>query len=109
MDLTKFESEKKSLEASNIVFDRLNKIAFVALTPLSNIEVSKQLANELGYEIVTFELEIESSDTADYFYQTSSVLFIGTSFVIVCSECISEKHREHVLSILQVLKSLIFR
>jgi len=89
IDLTNYEKKGQYLEGTgSIVFDHLNKKAFVALSSRSHITPLNALSEILGYTIHTFQTRDHASIPV---YHTNVMMSIGKQFAVVCDSCISEK------------------
>lgn len=89
------EKEGLYLEANaSMVLDRVNKIAFAALSKRTVKEMAQQWADDMGYELVLFRTELPGQDLP--VYHTDLVIWIGTELAACCYECIVEEDREAV-------------
>ena len=90
-----FEDEGRCLEGTgSLVFDHLNKIAYVSLSNRSNPQMIQRFAEDFGYEAVTFT---SIGSDGQPIYHTNVMMCIGTGFAIVGLEVIpNETEREHV-------------
>ena len=89
IDYSPFEDEGFCLEGTgSLVFDHLNKIAYVSLSNRSNRKVIQRFADDFSYEPVTFT-SIGSNGQA--IYHTNVTMCIGTAFAMVGMEMIRNK------------------
>jgi hypothetical protein len=89
IDYSLFEDEGCCLEGTgSLVFDHLNKIAYVSLSNRSNPKVIRRFAEDFRYEPVTFT-SIDSNGQP--MYHTNVMMCIGTAFAIVGLEMIPNK------------------
>lgn len=81
------------------MFDNSTKRIFLSLSQRGNKELAQKVANELGFELITFT----SFDHKDKpIYQTTQMLSIGEKLIFVCLESIKcEKERDLVANALQ--------
>src|SRR4029453_10203710 len=95
IDYSLFEDEGCCLEGTgSLVFDHLNKIAYVSLSNRSNPKVIRRFAEDFNYEPVTFT-SIDSNGRP--IYHTNVMMCIGTGFAMVALEMIPNKaNREEV-------------
>jgi hypothetical protein len=100
IDYSAFEDEGCCLESTgSLVFDHLNKIAYVSLSNRSNPKVIQRFANDFSYEPVTFT-SIGSNGLP--IYHTNVMMCIGTYFAMVGLEMIPNKaERQEVRSRLE--------
>ncbi|MBK2109630.1 arginine deiminase-related protein [Francisella tularensis] len=77
-----------------LVFDNSTKKVFLSKSPRADEKLAKKVADELGYELITFT----SYDHKDRpIYQTTQMLSIGEKLIFVCLESIKcDKDRDIV-------------
>ena len=81
IDYSAFEEEGCCLEGTgSLVFDHLNKIAYVSLSNRSNPKMIQRFAEDFSYEPVTFT-SIDSN--CQPIYHTNVMMCIGTAFAMV--------------------------
>lgn len=83
-----------------LVNDRINGVAYVALSERAHPRLAQQWADAMGYrELVTFH----STDAGGHpVYHTNVMMAIGTDVAIVCAESVEdEKERNHLLASLR--------
>src|SRR5881398_3592312 len=89
IDYSPFEDEGCYLEGTgSLVFDHLNKIAYVSLSNRSNPKLIQRFAEEFSYEPVTFT---SISSNGQPIYHTNVMMCIGTAFAMVGLEMIPKK------------------
>jgi len=100
IDYSAFEDEGCCLESTgSLVFDHLNKIAYVSLSNRSNPKVIQRFANDFSYEPVTFT---SIGSNGQPIYHTNVMMCIGTGFAMVGLEMIPNKaERQEVRSRLE--------
>jgi hypothetical protein len=104
-DLRSWENDGQFVEATgSLCLDRLNKIAYAALSRRTTADAARQWAKLMNYEIEIFET---SSHTDLPVYHTDLVMWIGTEVAAVCAECILPAYRESVLSRLESSRDVI--
>jgi hypothetical protein len=94
IDLTNFEKEEGSyLESTgSLMLDRINRVAYVALSERSKLEVARHWAKKLNYSLVTFHANTRQGPPV---YHTNVVMAIGEKWVVVCYDVIkNEKERD---------------
>src|SRR5690606_29538207 len=84
VDLTPYERSGKYLEGTgSMVLDRSGRIAYACLSPRTDLDVLRDFAQQLDYEIVAFE----AFDAGGFpIYHTNVLMCIGTRFAAVCSK-----------------------
>jgi hypothetical protein len=89
VDYSPFEDDDYCLEGTgSLVFDHLNKIAYVSFSNRSNPKVIQRFADDFSYEPVTFT-SIDSNGQP--IYHTNVMMCIGTGFAMVALEMIPNK------------------
>jgi len=106
IDYSAFEDDGCCLEGTgSLVFDHLNKIAYVSLSNRSNTKVIQRFADDFSYEPVTFT-SIDSNGQP--IYHTNVMMCIGTAFAMVGLETIQNKaERQQVRARLEKTKKEI--
>jgi hypothetical protein len=95
VDLSHREHENKFLEGTgSLVLDRANRIAYACLSPRTDLDVLGEFAQQLDYELVTFEAFDAQSKPV---YHTNVMMAVGARFAVICSETIAHPHRAAVL------------
>ena len=95
IDYSAFEDEGCCLEGTgSLVFDHLNRFAYVSLSNRSNPKVIQRFADDFSYEPVTFT---SIGSNGQPIYHTNVMMCIGTDFAMVGLEMIPDKaEREQV-------------
>jgi hypothetical protein len=95
IDYSRFEDKGCYLEGTgSLVFDHLNKIAYVSLSNRSNLKTIQRFADDFGYEPVTFT---SIGPNGQPIYHTNVMMCIGTGFAMVGLEMIpSQAERQRV-------------
>jgi len=89
IDYSAFEDEGCYLEGTgSLVFDHLNKIAYVSLSNRSNPEMVQRFAKDFSYEPITFT---STGSNGESIYHTNVMMCIGTGFAMVGLEMIPNK------------------
>src|SRR5437899_9282531 len=89
IDYSAFEDEGCYLEGTgSLVFDHLNKIAYVSLSNRSNPKTIQRLADDFSYEPVIFT---SIGSNGEPIYHTNVMMCIGTAFAMVGLEMIRNK------------------
>ncbi|MCB9990761.1 MAG: hypothetical protein H6867_05210 [Rhodospirillales bacterium] len=104
-DFTSFENESKFLESTgSLCIDRVNGVAYAALSGRTTEEMVRLWSEKTGYDVVIFETE---SHTGKPVYHTDLVMWIGTEVAAICADCIKEKYRADVLARLRQTHEVI--
>src|SRR5881397_3079750 len=89
IDYSAFEDEGCYLEGTgSLVFDHLNKFAYVSLSNRSNPKVIQRFSDDFGYEPVIFT---SIGSNGQPIYHTNVMMCIGTAFAMVGLEMIPNK------------------
>ncbi len=97
VDLSYRENHGKYLEGTgSLVLDRAHRVAYASLSPRTDLDVLGEFAQQLDYELVTFEA-LDGMGSA--VYHTNVLMSIGARFAVVCGGAIKHPpHREAVYS-----------
>ena len=89
IDYSAFEDEGCYLEGTgSLVFDHVNKIAYVSLSKRSNPKVIQRFADDFSYEPVIFT---SIGPNGQSIYHTNVMMCIGTAFAMVGLDVIPNK------------------
>ena len=90
-DLTEFEKKDMFLEAtSSMVFDRVNRIVYAAISPRTNEELTKKWCHENNYELVLFDT---LSHKGSSIYHTDVLMYVGQKVIGICFDVILPQYR----------------
>ena len=93
-DLSSLEDRNIFLEStSSMVFDRVNRVVYLTISPRANAGLANEWCNENNYELVMFETE---SHTGSPIYHTDVLMYVGTSAIGICYEVIKPEYRDLV-------------
>lgn len=105
IDWTEYEEFGLALESTaSIVSDRVNRIAYAALSARTDEGLVRKWCEFTGYDSVIFNTR---SHTGIPVYHTDCVMWIGTTLAGVCSEAIVEEDRERVVASLRATHNVI--
>ena len=95
LDFSFYEKNGLATEGTgSIIFDRINKIAFISLSQRTNKNVAKKIVKNIGYKPIFFT----SYDIDNYkIYHTNVMMSIGEKFAILCKECILNKREQDIV------------
>ncbi|MFY7666973.1 citrulline utilization hydrolase CtlX [Flavobacterium sp.] len=99
MDYTAAEEDNFFLEGTgSLLLDRVNKIAYCALSPRADEELFIEFCEDFDYAPVIFEAFQTVDGMRKQIYHTNVVMCLGTDFAVLCADCIDDKQeRKHVL------------
>jgi hypothetical protein len=99
LDLTHHETGGKYLEGTgSLVLDRVHRIAYACVSPRTDLDVLGDFAQQLDYEIVSFEAHDAGGAPI---YHTNVLMSVGSHFAAICSACIREDERAGVVDALR--------
>ncbi len=105
LDLRDEEKNGRALESTgSLVMDHMNRIVYAALSPRTDAKLAERWAKDRGYLLVTFDT---TAHTGKPVYHTDLVMHIGTDYAGICSECIHEDHRDHVVGQLKETHDIV--
>jgi hypothetical protein len=109
IDISDFEKEGKFLEGTgSLVLDRVNKIAYAALSERTNSEVVDIWANKSGYEVVKFHAYHSVDGRRLPVYHTNVVMSICTDLAVICLDSIDDlNERNAVFSSLKRFRDVV--
>lgn len=95
LDLTVHEKAGSFLESTGaLVMDRVHKIAYCALSGRADRSLAEKWCKKMRYRPVFFNT---SGPTGGPVYHTDVLMFIGTGYAGLCTDCIVPEDRARVL------------
>ena len=109
IDLTDWEKKEKFLEGTgSMIFDRINKICFAAISNRTSSVVLKELCDILHYDLFTFKANQTYNNNRVPIYHTNVMMSLGEKFVVICLESIDDiTEKSKIISLLKKLKKEI--
>ena len=105
IDYSDFEKDSIFLEGtSSMVLDRVNKVAYMGLSPRSNEQLAKQWAKDCDFELVMFETK---SYLGEPIYHTDIIMYIGTEIAVICPDSIQSPYQSKVIDSLNKYHQLL--
>lgn len=103
IDFTSAEEDGIFLEGTgSLVLDRVNSIAYCALSPRSDEELFIEFCEDFDYAPVLFEAFHTVDGVKELIYHTNVMMSIGEHFAIICADMIADKkERKMVLDTLR--------
>lgn len=100
LDLTKYESEIKYLEAiGSVVFDHIHKIAYAAQSVPTDNKVLKALCDAIEYKSIGFST---ADSKGQEICHTTMMMTVSESFAVICLESIKDMaEQEKVIASLE--------
>jgi len=93
-DLSEYEEKGEFLEAtSSMVFDRVNRVVYAAVSPRTNKDLTIKWCKENDYELVLFDT---NSHKGSYIYHTDVLMYVGQKVIGICFEVILPEYRDMV-------------
>lgn len=94
LDMSGAEADDTALEGTSALWmDRINKIAYSAISARANTDLAKQWCDFMGYRYIPFETR---NHVGKPVYHTDVMMFIGTGYVGICLDCILPAYRQNV-------------
>lgn len=98
IDYTGFEKENRFLEGTgSLILDRVNRIAYCALSPRADAGIAHQFCLDLGYELFIFEANQTVDGLRKPIYHTNVMMSVGTYFAVVCTDSIDNIYEKRNL------------
>ncbi len=105
LDLSPHENEDKFLESTGaLCMDRINKIAYIALSERADKDLAQKFCDEMGYEPVFFNTR---NHTGNPVYHTDVLMYVGTGYIGLCTETIVEDDRARVIAAVEKTHELV--
>ncbi|MBV6643392.1 MAG: amidinotransferase [Cyclobacteriaceae bacterium] len=107
--LESWEDKGHFLEGTgSLVFERLQKIAYVALSDRAHIPVIKDFEEKSGYRTITFRANHSVNGKRMPVYHTNVMMYVGEGFAVICLDSIDDAvEREAVVSSLKASRKEI--
>jgi hypothetical protein len=91
-DFTFWEENNQFLEGTgSMIFDRVNKIAYAALSERTNKELFLQFCSLFEYKPVYFSANQTVNGKRLPVYHTNVMMSIADQFAVICTDCIDNK------------------
>ena len=93
-DLSDYEEKEIFLEAtSSMVFYRVNRIVYAAVSPRTNKELAIKWCRDNNYELVIFDTK---SHKGSSIYHTDVLMYVGQKVIGICFDVILPEYRDMV-------------
>jgi hypothetical protein len=109
IDISDLENSGRFLEGTgSLVLDRVNKIAYAALSERTNAEVLDTWAQKSGYEVVKFHAFHSVDGKRLPVYHTNVIMSICTDLAVICLDSIDDlNERNEVFSSLRRFRNVV--
>jgi len=95
VDLSPLETRGFYLEGTgSLVLDRVNRIAYAALSSRTHPQALADFSQQAGYEAVAFDT---ADDDGRPVYHTNVMMSIGTHFVVLCPQAIRDSRQRRAV------------
>ena len=95
LDLTAYETKGRYLESTgSLAMDRVNGVIYSALSDRTDRDLALEAAQSLGFEIEFFDTR---NHVGKPVYHSDVLMFIGSGYAGLCTECIVEDDRARIL------------
>lgn len=103
-DLTKWEAQSKYLEGTgSMILDRINEIAYAAVSERTNPQVFEEFCNRQHYTGVQFVANQSIEGQRLPIYHTNVMMCVGEGFALICLDSIDDELEKK--SVIESLKS----
>ncbi|GGA63467.1 hypothetical protein GCM10008015_00430 [Flavobacterium palustre] len=98
VDFTSAEEEGIFLEGTgSVVLDRVNSIAYCALSPRANEELFIEFCEDFDYAPVIFEAFHTVDGRKELVYHTNVMMSVGEHFAVICADLIEDKQERKMV------------
>ncbi|MEL1240078.1 citrulline utilization hydrolase CtlX [Flavobacterium flavipallidum] len=98
VDFTSAEEEGIFLEGTgSLVLDRVNSIAYCALSPRANEELFIEFCEDFDCAPVIFEAFHKVDGRKELVYHTNVMMSVGERFAVICAEMIEDKQERKMV------------
>lgn len=105
LDLSDFENQGRFLESTGaLCMDRVNKIAYCALSARADEGLAQKFADHMGYKLHVFNTRNHAGKPV---YHTDVLMYIGSGYAGICSESIVPEDRPRILAELSKTHEII--
>ncbi|MBV6644969.1 MAG: amidinotransferase [Cyclobacteriaceae bacterium] len=95
VDLTKWEQKSNFLEGTgSLILDRINKMAYAALSDRTHSQVLKAFDRQSGYEVCSFRAMQTVDGRRLPIYHTNVMMSVGEGFALVCASSIDDSEEK---------------
>jgi hypothetical protein len=97
-DLSDYEQDNLFLEGTgSLILDRVHKVAYVNLSPRADAKLIHLFGQQYGYKMCIFDAFDRAGNAI---YHANVVMCLGSTFAVVCFDCIPEVEKSKVKSFL---------
>ena len=94
INLTFYEDQNLFLEGTgSMVLDRVNQIAYAAISERTSVKILDDFANQMNYEIMSFSSFYQSN----LIYHTNVMMCLGNDFALIGLETIKEVNEKELI------------
>ncbi|MFT4660595.1 MAG: hypothetical protein ACI8XB_000863 [Patiriisocius sp.] len=98
VDLTEAEEEGRFLEGTgSMVLDRVNKLAYAALSLRTDKAELEQFCDAFGYEAVPFVANQSVEGQRLPIYHTNVMMHVGDKYAVLCADTIDDKEEKNLV------------
>lgn len=91
IDYSKYEKENRYLEGTgSMVLDRVNKIAYAALSGRTDEDLFNLFCKEFDYKPFAFHANQTVNDKREPIYHTNVMMCVGDKYVVVCLDSVDD-------------------
>lgn len=105
LDLSPYEENGHFLESTGALgMDRINKVAYIALSERADKELAQKFCDEMGYAPIFFNTRNHAGKPV---YHTDVLMYIGSGYIGLCTETIVEEDRARVIAAVEKTHELV--
>lgn len=105
LDLSSYENQNRFLESTgSLCQDRVNRVAYVALSPRTDPGLVRLWCDTMDFESVTFNTRNHAGKPV---YHTDVLMWIGTGVAGLCADSILPEDRDRVLGRLRATHDVV--
>jgi len=91
LNFTGYEKENKFLESTgSMVLDRVNQVAYAALSNRTNEEALVDFCQQFGYQPLSFNAFQTVGGERRHIYHTNVMMCVAEKFVVICVDAIDD-------------------
>lgn len=100
---TDWEKKNKFLEGTgSLILDRVNEIAYAAISERTNPDVLEDFTEKTGFEVVSFTANQTVNGQRLPIYHTNVMMCLGDTFAVLCADSIDDQEeRKKVIDTLE--------
>jgi hypothetical protein len=91
ISFVEYEDKSQFLEGTgSVVLDRIQKIAFAAISPRTDLDLFLNWCKKMNYQGIPFHAFQSIHEMRKPIYHTNVMMSIGSKFALICADCIDD-------------------